>query len=226
MVATQTPRESPPAVRTGHWRLRRWLTSPLRIVALVVVACVLYVAVSLGQVIYASRLVQDRPVQAIVVLGAAQYNGVPSPDLASRLNQALALWRDHLAPVIVTVGGKEPGDVYTEAAAGGMYLAARGVPQADLVRVVQGRDTWQSLTAVTAVLEQRRITRVLLVSDPFHDERIRLMAGALGLAPLVSPTHDSPIRGTAVIPYYAKETAEVAVGRIIGWRRLSELTHD
>jgi uncharacterized SAM-binding protein YcdF (DUF218 family) len=205
-------------------RRRRW--KPIwRVIAAVLAAAILYVAFSLAQVVYAARLVQDRRVQAIVVLGAAQYNGVPSPDLASRLSHALVLWRRHLAPVIVVTGGKEPGDVYTEAAAGAMYLAARGVPQADIVRVVQGRDTWQSFTAVEAVLDQRHISRVLLVSDPFHDERIRLMAGDVGLTPYVSPTHSSPIRGVHVIPYYLKETAEVAVGRIIGFRRLSEITH-
>jgi uncharacterized SAM-binding protein YcdF (DUF218 family) len=196
-----------------------------RLVAVVIIAAILYVAFSFAQVLYAARLVQDRRVQAIVVLGAAQYNGVPSPDLASRLSHALVLWRRHLAPLIVVTGGKEPGDVYTEAEAGAMYLAARGVPQANIVRVVQGRDTWQSFTAVEAVLDDRHISRVLLVSDPFHDERIRLMAGDVGLTPSVSPTHTSPIRGVHVIPYYLKETAEVAVGRIIGFRRLSEITH-
>jgi uncharacterized SAM-binding protein YcdF (DUF218 family) len=135
------------------------------------------------------------------------------------------LWRDHLAPVIVVTGGKEPADVYTEAAAGANYLTARGVPQSDILRVIQGRDTWQSLTAVAAVLQARHLSSVLLVSDPFHDERIRLMAGDLGLAAYVSPTHTSPIKGIHVVPYYVKEIGEVAVGRIIGFRRVSELTH-
>jgi uncharacterized SAM-binding protein YcdF (DUF218 family) len=207
-------------------KARRWgrLPGPVRVVSFVVAAVVVYVAVSFAQVAWAARLVQDRRTQAIVVLGAAQYNGVPSPDLAARLSHALTLWRDHRAPVIVVTGGKQPGDVYTEAAAGAMYLAARGVPQAAILRVVQGRDTWQSLTAVTAVLDARHIKIVLLVSDPFHDERIRLMSGALGLTAYVSPTHTSPIRGVHVVPYYVKETVEVAVGRIIGWRRLSEIT--
>ncbi len=197
---------------------------PARLVGLAVGAVVVYLAVSLGQVVYAAHLVQDRDADAIVVLGAAQYNGVPSPDLASRLSHALSLWRRHLAPLIVVTGGKEPGDTYTEAAAGAMYLAARGVPQADIVRVVQGRNTWQSLTAVDAVLDDRKATTVLLVSDPFHEERVRLMAGALGLKAYVSPTPTSPIRGIHVVPYYLKESVEVAAGRIVGWRHLSEMT--
>jgi uncharacterized SAM-binding protein YcdF (DUF218 family) len=224
VASTDTTEATVVARAVGPPRRHPWRTLR-RVVAVVIVAAIAYVAFSFAQVLYAARLVQDRRVQAIIVLGAAQYNGVPSPDLASRLSHALVLWRRHLAPLIVVTGGKEPGDVYTEATAGATYLAARGVPQADIVRVVQGRDTWQSFTAVEAVLDARHITRVLLVSDPFHDERIRLMASAVGLTPFVSPTHTSPIRGTHVIPYYLKETAEVAVGRIIGFRRLSEITH-
>ena len=201
--------------RRPPWQLLGWS----------LVALILYVVVSGVQVTYAAGLVQNRPAQAIVVLGSAEYDGLPSPDLAARLSHALSLWQRHVAPVIVTCGGKQPGDVYTEAAAGANYLADRSVPQADLMRVTNGRDTWESLTAVASVLEARGITRVLLVSDPFHDERIRLMAGDLDLRPEVSPTHTSPIRGSHVVPYYLKETAEVALGRIIGFRHLSELTH-
>ncbi len=185
---------------------------------------VVYVVVTLAQVLWAARLDQARPVQAIVVLGSAQYNGVPSPDLEARLSHALALWRRGLAGHVVCTGGKEPGDNYTEAEAEADWLSARGVPRKSLVRVMQGRDTWQSLTAVAAALHALRITTVLLVSDPFHDERIRLMSASLGLTSYVSPTRTSPIRSLALVPYFAKETVEVAVGRIIGFRRLSEIT--
>jgi uncharacterized SAM-binding protein YcdF (DUF218 family) len=203
-------------------RRRRWVA---RTAAVAAVGLVAYLAVTSVQVWAAAHRHQDRRVEAIVVLGAAQYNGVPSPDLEARLSHALALWRAGLAPAIVVTGSKEPGDRYTEATAGATWLADHGVPQRAIIRVVQGRDTWQSLSAVAAVLEARHERRVLLVSDPFHDERIILMSDSVGLAPLVSPTATSPIRGTAVLPYYAKETLEVAVGRVIGFRRLSELTH-
>jgi uncharacterized SAM-binding protein YcdF (DUF218 family) len=188
---------------------------------MVLVALVVgYLGVTLVQVWLASRQNQAQPAQAIIVLGAAQYNGVPSPDLRARLDHVLILWKDKLAPTVVVTGGKEPGDVYTEATASANYLAAHGVPQADILREVQGRDSWESLAASAAFLKARGIRRVLLVSDPFHDERISLMAGELGLTSYVSPTRTSPIRGTAVVPYFAKETVEVAIGRIIGFRRL------
>lgn len=195
----------------------RWA---FRVVALAVLVVVVYLLVTLGQVWHSSRLNQARPVQAIVVLGAAQYNGRPSPDLKARLDHALTLWSQHLTSTVVVTGGREPGDPYTEASAGADYLAAKGVPQADILREVSGRDSWQSLAAAATFLKHRHIVRVLLVSDPFHDKRISLMADELGLTPYVSPTRTSPIKGSAVIPYFAKETGEVAVGRIIGFRRL------
>ncbi|MDQ6838091.1 MAG: YdcF family protein [Actinomycetota bacterium] len=195
----------------------RWL---VRAAAVVVLAVVVYLVVTLGQVWHASALNQVRPVQAIVVLGAAQYNHSPSPDLKARLDHADTLWSQHLATTLVVTGGREPGDPFTEAGAGADYLAAKGVPQADILREVSGRDSWQSLAASATFLKHRHIVSVLLVSDPFHDERISLMADELGLTPYVSPTRTSPIKGNAVIPYFVKETGEVAVGRIVGFRRL------
>jgi uncharacterized SAM-binding protein YcdF (DUF218 family) len=191
----------------------------LRVLALVVLAAVVYGAVTLAQVWAASRQDQARTTQAIVVLGAAQYNGRPSPVLAARLDHTLLLWGRHLAPFIVVTGGKQPGDSYTEATASAGYLEARGVPDAAILREVQGRDSWETLAAVATILERRGIRRVLLVSDPFHDERLKGIASELGLRGSVSPTHTSPISGVHVVPYMARETVAVALGRIIGFRR-------
>ena len=181
---------------------------------------VAYLLVTFVEVWWAARQDEARPAQAIVVLGSAQYNGVPSSDLRARLDHALGLWRRGLAPTIVVTGGRQGGDVYTEAGVSADYLAARGVPQAAILREVSGRDSWQSLSAAADFLRARGETKVLLVSDPFHDERISLMAAELGLDPHVSPTRTSPIRGWSVIPYFAKETVEVAIGRVVGFRRL------
>lgn len=203
----------------------RWA---FRLIALVPLVLAVYLLVTLGQVWHSSRLNQVRPVQAIVVLGAAQYNGTPSPDLRARLDHGYALWSRHLATTVVVTGGREPGDHRTEAGTGADYLAGRGMPQADILREVSGRDSWQSLAAAAKFLKHRHIVQVLLVSDPFHDKRISLMADELGLTPYVSPTQTSPIKGGAVVPYFVKETGEVAVGRIIGFRRLvgvSERVH-
>jgi uncharacterized SAM-binding protein YcdF (DUF218 family) len=199
-------------------RIWRW---PLRVAIVATGLLIAYLLFNLVQVWWASRQNEARPVQAIVVLGAAQYNGVPSPDLRARLDHALSLWRAQLAPLVVVTGGKEAGDAYTEATAGASYLEARGIPQEDIIRESTGRNSWQSLAAAAAMLEAHHVTRVLLVSDPFHDERNAHMAGELGLTPYVSPTRTSPIRGVAVIPYFAKETVEVAIGRIVGFQRLT-----
>jgi uncharacterized SAM-binding protein YcdF (DUF218 family) len=182
-----------------------------------------YLLITAVQVWHASRLDQARPVQAIVVLGAAQYNGVPSPDLKARLDHAFDLWADKLSDVIVVTGGKEPGDVFTEATAGANYLAAKGVPQSDILREVQGRNSWQSLESTAGFLEARGRYTVLLVSDPYHDERIALMSRELGLKPYVSPTRTSPLGTRTKLYNYAKETGEVAIGRIIGFRRLVDI---
>jgi uncharacterized SAM-binding protein YcdF (DUF218 family) len=179
-----------------------------------------YLAVSFWQVRHAAKLNQTAASQAIVVLGAAQYNGTPSPDLQARLDHALILYHEHLAPIFVVTGGKEPGDIYTEAEASANYLASKGVPQADILREVTGRNTWQSLDSAAAFLKPKGITHVILVSDPFHDERLLLMSGQLGLKPQVSPTRTSPITGSAVVPYEIKEAGEVAVGRVIGFHAL------
>lgn len=201
--------------------------SPLRLARQVVVTVVLvvvgYLLVTAVQVWLISRRNEARPAQAIVVLGAAQYNGLPSPDLAARLSHALELWHQRLAPRIVVTGGGEPGDRYTEASASADYLLARGVPDSDLLREVAGRDTYESLAATAVFLHQRGVSRVLLVSDPFHMARVVDIAGQVGLTGYPSPTRTSPIKGTAVVPYLAKETAAVAVGRIIGFRRLAYL---
>jgi uncharacterized SAM-binding protein YcdF (DUF218 family) len=203
--------------------LRAVRRHPWRLVAIAACVAVVYLLANLGLVWRASRDNQARQVQAIVVLGSAQYDGVPSPDLGARLGHALSLWHRHLAPVIVVTGGKEPGDSYTEAQASADWLAARGVPQSAILREVNGRDTWESLDATARFLKPRGIRTVLLVSDPYHDDRIALMTGQLGLTSYVSPTTTSPIKGGALVPYFAKETAEVAVGRIIGFRSLGYL---
>jgi uncharacterized SAM-binding protein YcdF (DUF218 family) len=182
-----------------------------------------YLAVTFVQVWQAAHKDQARPVQAIVVLGAAQYNGVPSPDLKARLDHALDLWNRHLSDTIVVTGGKQPGDRVTEATSAADYLAGKGVPQNAILREVSGRNSWQSLDSTAAFLKARKRTTVLLVSDPFHDKRISLIASELGLKAYVSPTPNSPLGNGAKVANFVKETGEVAVGRIIGFRHLVDL---
>lgn len=150
--------------------------------------------VSLVAVIRASRRDAAAPADAIVVLGAAQYNGRPSPVLRERLNHAANLWQRGLAPRIVLTGGIGEGDTVSEAVVAQRYLAsARNVPDSVMTAVATGRSSEASLRAVAATLQ--RPERVIVVSDGFHLLRLGIIARRLGLTPLGSPAPDSPIRG-------------------------------
>jgi len=194
-----------------------------KVVAVLVLVGLAYVAFTFFQVWAAARRDQAQPAQAIVVFGTAQYDGRPSPVLKARLDHAVGLYRRKLAPVIVVTGGSQPGDRVTEATASADYLLARGVPDRNVLREVSGSSSWQSLAAVAAFLDDRDIHEVLLVSDPFHSYRVGAMAEELGLTAHASPTRTSPISGFTEARYMARETAAVAVGRIIGFRRQTNI---
>ncbi|MGH3827899.1 MAG: YdcF family protein [Pseudonocardiaceae bacterium] len=154
--------------------------------------------------------VDDRAkADVVVVLGAAQYNGTPSAVLGSRLDHAARLWRDGVAPVIVTVGGRRPGDTYTEAEAGRNYLTRYGIPAAAVVSIGQGRDTLESLRAVARRAATAGWHTAVIVSDPWHSLRARTMADDLGLATWTSPTRSGPIVATRTIQarYILRESA-------------------
>jgi uncharacterized SAM-binding protein YcdF (DUF218 family) len=200
-------------------RLLRFL---LRIVALVVTLVLVYLVVTAVQVWMTGRRYEPRRAGAIVVMGAAQYNGVPSPDLASRLDEAELLWRQHDAPDIMVTGSKEPGDRYTEAEASARYLIAAGVPSQDILEA-GGNDSWENLSLAAPVLLAHGDTTVLVVTDPFHEDRSLAIATDVGLTAFPTPTRTSPIKGLSTVPYYAKETVGVALGRIIGFDHLGSL---
>jgi uncharacterized SAM-binding protein YcdF (DUF218 family) len=195
----------------------------VKVVAGLLAAVLLYLAITFLQVWRAARADQARPAEAIVVFGTAQYNGVPSPVLAARLDHAIELYQKGLAPVIVVTGGNQPGDEFTEATASANYLIQRGVPDEDVLREVSGTSSWQSLAAAANFLDDRDINDVLLVSDPFHSLRIRAMAHELGLEGHASPTRTSPIKGFTEARYMVRETVAVAVGRITGFRRQASI---
>ena len=191
----------------------------VRVGALVVAAVVAYLAVTYLQVRAAAGRDEAVPSQAIVVFGAAQFNGRPSPVLKARLDHAADLYHRQVAPVVVVTGGRQAGDRFTEATASASYLALRGVPNRRLLREVAGRSSWDSLAAAATFMRARGIHEVVLVSDPFHSFRIKAMAGELGLRGHPSATSTSPITGMRAQRYMARETLAVAVGRIIGYRR-------
>jgi len=139
---------------------------------------------------------QATSADAIVVLGAAQYNGRPSPVFRARLDHAAALYQRGLAPVVLVTGGVGTGEVLSEANVGRDYLARLGLPGEALIPLPASGDTYASLKQVQRWFEGRGSRRVLLVSDAFHMLRLRIIAARLGLAPLTSPAPGSPIRAS------------------------------
>ena len=140
----------------------------------------------------------ERPrVDAIVVLGAAQYDGRPSAIYEARLEHALDLWSDKVAPVLVFTGGKEEGDRFTEGGSGARWAQARGVPEQAILTEQQSRTTYQNLAGAKRLLERRHPGggrhRIVVVSDPFHMFRAVRQAADLGMDAYPSPTRTSPL---------------------------------
>jgi uncharacterized SAM-binding protein YcdF (DUF218 family) len=200
--------------------VKRLLKLAIRVVAVMVGIVIVYLAVTFVQVWMAARRDGARPSQAIIVLGAAQYNGRPSPVLAARLDHAIDLYRENIAPVIVVTGGRQPGDQYTEAGASADYLHEHGIEERAILRETTSRTSWESLEAAARFLKSRDIIRVVLVSDPYHSERISAIAHDVGLDAVTSPTRTSPIKGFAALKRMWGETLRVAAGRIFGYARL------
>ena len=186
---------------------------------LAVLAGVIVYTISLVMVLVVSQQDERRPVDAIVVLGAAQYNGRPSPVLRARLNHALSLYRDQLAPLVVVTGGIGRGDTTSEAVVGRRYLVAHGIPEGAVAAQGEGRTTMASMSAVTAWLHARGLRRVLLVSDPFHMFRLRLEARRTGLEAYTSPTESSPISDNPVLElrYLFAEGFKIPVAWVRSW---------
>ena len=136
---------------------------------------------------------ERRPADVIVVLGAAQYDGRPSPVFEARLEHAVALWKQGIAQHFVVTGGKMPGDRTTEAAVARQYAIAHGVPADAIFGEDEGRNTLSSLTTVAAQMRERGLGSAVIVSDPTHMLRSLRMAKDLGLDAWGSPTTTSPI---------------------------------
>jgi uncharacterized SAM-binding protein YcdF (DUF218 family) len=134
-----------------------------------------------------------RPAGAIVVLGAAQYDGRPSPVLQARLDHAIDLFEQGYAPLLVVTGGKQPGDRMTEAETAKAYAMARGIPEEAIVMEDGGRTTLASLGSVAELLASRGIDDAVFVSDPTHMLRVMRIASDVGLTAWGSPTRTSPI---------------------------------
>jgi len=165
----------------------------LRLFAAAIVIAVALWGWSVVSVYAASRRDDARPAEAIVVLGAAQYVGRPSPVLKARLDHAIVLWHRKLAPRLIFTGGQGRGDTTSEAAVARNYALKRGVPDSAILMESHGRTTAESMHAVAALMHERGLERVILVSDPFHMQRLTIIARRNGLEAYGSPTTTSPI---------------------------------
>jgi len=185
-----------------------WFRWARRIALALVLLVVVYVGYVWVHIWWVAREDQHPHSDAIVVLGASQYNGRPSPVFAARLDHALVLYNEGVASNIVTVGGKEPGDVYTEAGSGVAYLHAHGVPKRALVALQTGRDTLSSMRAVKSAFTSHGWHTAVLVTDPWHCLRARTMARDLGIKADTSPEHTGPAVASKGVElrYIARET--------------------
>ena len=168
----------------------------------------------------AGRSDARRPADAIIVLGAAQYDGRPSPVLRARLDHAVELWRARLAPLVLVTGGVGRGDTTSEAEVGRRYLITQGIPDSAIILERVGRTSGQSVHAAGVILHRRGLTSAIMVSDPFHALRLRILAARHGLRAVTSPTRTSPIAQNAPRQwrYVLAEAAKLPVAAIFPYR--------
>jgi uncharacterized SAM-binding protein YcdF (DUF218 family) len=172
---------------------------------------------SLVEVVRMARRDAAAPADAIVVLGAAQYNGRPSPVFRARLDHAAALLRRRLAPHLLVTGGVGTGDTVSEAVVGRRYLLAGGADSAAVVALPAGRSTEPSLEAAAAWIRSHGGRRAILVSDDFHMLRLSITARRLGLVPLGSPARNSPIAANRrlEIGYLLAESVKAPIAYLV-----------
>jgi uncharacterized SAM-binding protein YcdF (DUF218 family) len=196
------------------------------LLGLLVAGFVVYTVALVYVLVVSQQDQRNERVDAIVVLGAAQYNGRPSPVLRARLDHAFRLYRENLAPLVIVTGGIGEGDRFSEAQVSRSYLIARGVPPENILALPQGRSTEESMNAVAGWLHPRGADQVLLVSDPFHMARLKLEARRTRLRASVSPTGTSPISDNPnlELEYLFREGFKVPVAlvRSIDWARAAE----
>ncbi|HEX3781403.1 MAG TPA: YdcF family protein [Pseudonocardiaceae bacterium] len=198
----------------GFWlAIRRWT---LRAVLGLVVVAILVVGGTAFRIWQFGRVDDRNHADVILVLGAAQYDGDPSSVLQARLNQAMDLYDEGVAGQIVTVGGRQPKDRFTEAEAGDRYLTDRGIPAGRVIEVNSGNDTLTSLRAASAMMAGHGWHSAVLVSDPWHMFRSKRMALDSGIQAWTSPTHTGPAVQTRKVEaeYIVRETAATIYYRL------------
>ncbi len=191
--------------------------------SVLVLAGFMYVVLNIVQVWSVGRSDSRKEVDAIVVMGVAQYDGRPSPQLQARLDHVLTLWKEGVAQLVVTTGGNQPGDRFTEARASADYLIAGGIPESSISMEDIGSTTLQSLQSVAEILKSRGLASVEIVTDPYHALRSQLIAQDLGLTAHVSPAENSAVTGGAEKRRMINEGLGISLANVIGFRALDRL---
>src|SRR5688572_15841980 len=183
----------------------------------VLAAFAAWVVSFLGVVFWGARDMA-RPADAIVVLGAAQYAGRPSPVLKARLDHAIGLWKRGLAKRMVLTGGRGTGDTISEAAVGRRYVMKAGVADSAILLENEGRTTEASVEAVSGIMDEEQLERAILVSDPFHMLRLQVLAKRYGVESVTSPTRTSPISANRLeaLAYIMSESVKVPATIVLG----------
>jgi uncharacterized SAM-binding protein YcdF (DUF218 family) len=174
--------------RPWGWWLRLLLAALAVLIAFFVITEI--------RIIHSASLQETHPADAIVVFGAAEYSGHPSPVLKARLDHALTLFHRGLAPVVITTGGAASDPTYSEGGVGEDYLMRRGVPERSLIAETQGRDTSESAVRIAVIMHANGLHSCIAVSDAYHVFRIRKLLEHEGIGPVyVAPRPDSRPRG-------------------------------
>lgn len=200
--------------------VRTFFASAFKISLATVVAMALYLAGNYVSVQSVGKQNTATKADVIVVLGAAQYDGTPSPLLQLRLEHALQLYKQGRAPFIAVTGGKQNGDRFTEAATSRRWLTDHGVASDKIILETTGHSTWQSLSNLAVQLRERGMRSVVVSTSDWHVQRCVLTLRELGFAAIPAGVHSAVSDRTKVI----KETVGVSIGRIIGFQRLFSIT--
>jgi uncharacterized SAM-binding protein YcdF (DUF218 family) len=186
-----------------------------------ILAVVLYVCVVSVTVVSAGIRDDERKADAIVVMGAAQYDGRPSKLLEARLSHAFDVWQNqNRAPIIAVTGGKQEGDRFTESEASAQWLMDKGVNPDVILQENVGQSTWQSLNELVPILKEKSIKNVIMVTSDWHASRSALTLEEMGFSVSTSAT---PSNGASLRRWF-RESAGVAIGRIIGFEKLFTIT--
>lgn len=200
-----------------RWIRRHPLLASLGLVVLLVMGFVAGCGIVVWTAAHHDDASEIDRADAIVVLGAAQYDGEPSPVFAGRLDHAALLFEQGRADRVLVLGGALPGDRFTEAEAGQAYLVGKGVPEDAIIPVPEGHTTFESLRAAAPVMREAGMDSAFLVSDPWHNARVERMAGDVGIDGHASATWQSAATSQETrLEGYVRETFAYLYYRVVG----------